>query len=68
MEVVTVSSKFQVVIPLRVRESLGVKPGERMQVVQYGDRIELIPQRPARALRGLLRGIDTDVPRDSDRT
>jgi hypothetical protein len=39
-----------------------------MQVVQYGDRIELIPQRPARALRGLLRGIDTDVPRDSDRT
>jgi AbrB family looped-hinge helix DNA binding protein len=68
MEVVTVSSKFQVVIPLRVRESLGVRPGERMQVVQYGDRIELIPQRPARALRGLLRGIDTDVPRDSDRT
>jgi hypothetical protein len=39
-----------------------------MQVVQYGDRIELIPQRPARALRGLLRGIDTDVPRDADRT
>jgi AbrB family looped-hinge helix DNA binding protein len=67
MEVVTVSSKFQVVIPQRVRESLGVKPGEKMQVVQYGDRIELIPQRPARALRGLLRGIDTDVPREGDR-
>jgi AbrB family looped-hinge helix DNA binding protein len=68
MEVVTVSSKFQVVIPQRVRESLGVKPGEKMQVVQYGDRIELIPQRPARALRGSLRGIDTDVPREGDRT
>ena len=68
MDVVTVSSKFQVVIPQRVRESLGVKPGEKMQVVQYGDRIELIPQRPARALRGLLRGIDTDVPREGDRT
>jgi AbrB family looped-hinge helix DNA binding protein len=67
MDVVTVSSKFQVVIPQRVRESLGVKPGEKMQVVQYGDRIELIPQRPARALRGFLRGIDTDVPREGDR-
>ena len=67
MEFVTVSSKFQVVIPLRVRESLGVRPGEKMQVVQYGDRIELIPQRPARALRGFLRGIDTRVPRDEDR-
>ncbi len=67
MEFVTVSSKFQVVIPRRVRESLKVKPGEKMQVVQYGDRIELIPQRPARALRGFLRGIDTGVPRDADR-
>lgn len=67
MESVTVSSKFQVVIPLRVRESMGVKPGEKLQVVQYGDRIELIPHRPARALRGFLRGIDTTVPRDGDR-
>ncbi len=67
MEFVTVSPKFQVVIPQRIRESMGVKPGEKMQVVQYGDRIELIPQRPARDLRGLLRGIDTNVPRDEDR-
>jgi AbrB family looped-hinge helix DNA binding protein len=67
MESVTVSPKFQVVIPQRVREALGLKPGEKMQVVQYGDRIELIPQRPARALRGSLRGIDTTVPRDEDR-
>lgn len=68
MDVVTVSSKFQVVIPRRVRERLGVKPGEKMQVVQYGDRIELIPQRPASGLRGFLRGIDTSVPREADRT
>lgn len=67
MEIVTVSPKFQVVIPQRVRESMGVKPGEKMQVVQYRDRIELIPQRSARDLRGLLRGIDTSVPRDEDR-
>ena len=67
MDFVTVSPKFQVVIPQRVRESLGVKPGEKMQVVQYGDRIELIPQRPARALRGFVRGMDTSVPREEDR-
>jgi AbrB family looped-hinge helix DNA binding protein len=67
MEFVTVSPKFQVVIPQRVRESMGVKPGEKMQVVQYRDRIELIPQRLARDLRGLLRGIDTGVPREDDR-
>jgi len=67
VDFVTVSPKFQVVIPQRVRESLGVKPGEKMQVVQYGDRIELIPQRPARALRGFLRGMDTSVPREEDR-
>lgn len=67
MEAVTVSPKFQVVIPQAVRESLGLTPGLKMQVVQYENRIEFIPQRPARALRGSLRGIDTRVPRDNDR-
>lgn len=67
MDCVTVSSKFHVLIPRRVRERLGVRPGEKMQVVLYADRIELIPQRPARVLRGFLRGIDTSVPRDKVR-
>ncbi|MDR3419338.1 MAG: AbrB/MazE/SpoVT family DNA-binding domain-containing protein [Nevskia sp.] len=68
MDSVTVSPKFQVVIPLAVREALRLKPGLKMQVVQYEDRIEFIPVRPAKKLRGSLRGIDTDVPRDADRT
>ena len=67
MDPVTVSPKFQVVIPLRIREALGLTPGVKMQVVQYEGRIEFIPVRPAKKLRGLLRGIDTSVPRDSDR-
>jgi looped-hinge helix DNA binding domain, AbrB family len=67
MAVVTVSPKFQVVIPLAVREAMGLAPGVKMQVVQYEGRIEFIPQRPARKLRGSLRGIDTTVPRDHDR-
>jgi AbrB family looped-hinge helix DNA binding protein len=64
---VTVSPKFQVVIPLAIREAMGIKPGQKVQAIQYGDRIELIPVRSIRKSRGMLKGIDTSVPRDSDR-
>lgn len=67
MDTVTVSPKFQVVIPKAVREGLGLAPGQKMQVVLYEDRIELVPVRPARRLRGFLKGIDTRVTRESDR-
>lgn len=68
MTTVTVSPKFQVVIPLAIRESLGIRPGQKIQAIEYRDRIELIPLRPIRKARGLLKGIDTSVPRDDDRT
>jgi AbrB family looped-hinge helix DNA binding protein len=64
---VTVSPKFQVVIPREVRDSLGLQPGEQLQVFRYGDRIELVPVRPIREMRGFLKGIDTTVERDPDR-
>lgn len=67
MPVVTVSPKFQVVIPRAIREALGLEPGQKMQALEYQDRVELIPVRPAKALRGILRGIDTSVPREPDR-
>ena len=67
METVTLSPKFQVVIPKRVREHLGLKPGQKLEVVLVGSRIELVAQQPAQALRGLLRGINTTVPRELDR-
>jgi AbrB family looped-hinge helix DNA binding protein len=67
MKAVTVSSKFQVVIPREVRESMELQPGTRMQVLQYGNRIELIPLKEPKTLRGFLSGIDTEVPRDEDR-
>lgn len=67
METIKISPKYQVVIPRKVRESLKLKPGTRLQVVQYEDRIEMIPLRTAKSLRGTLRGLDTAVPRDSDR-
>ncbi len=65
--IVTVSPKFQVVIPRDIRESLGLEPGQKLQVLQYENRIEFIPVRPMRSLRGFLKGIDTSVPRDRDR-
>lgn len=65
---VTVSPKYQVVIPLSVRNSLGIKPGQKVQVIQYGDRVELIPLKPARQTRGFLKGIDTTIQREPDRS
>lgn len=67
MQTTTVSPKFQVVIPLAVRKAMGLVAGVKLQVVQFEDRIELIPVRKAKSLRGALAGIDTSVPRDGDR-
>jgi len=67
METATISPRYQVVIPRAVREFLGVQPGQKVQVIPYEGRIELIPLRPAREMRGFLRGIDTSVPREADR-
>ena len=67
METVTLSPKFQVVIPKSIRERLGLAAGQRLQAIVYGDRIELIPVPPARQMRGFLKGIDTTVRREPDR-
>jgi AbrB family looped-hinge helix DNA binding protein len=67
MTTVTVSPKFQVVIPREVRESTGIKVGQKIRVIAIGDRIELVPVKPAKALRGFVPGIDTTVKRDKDR-
>ena len=68
METVTVSPKFQIVIPRRVRESLGIRPGQKIQVLLYENRMEFIPLRRMKEMRGFVRGIDTTVERDKDRT
>jgi AbrB family looped-hinge helix DNA binding protein len=67
VQIVTISPKFQVVIPKSIRERLGLSPGQKVQAVLYGDRIELIPLQPAKRMRGFLKGIDTSVPREPDR-
>lgn len=67
METVTVSPKFQIVIPRAIRDSLGIRPGQKVQVIRYGDRIELILLKQIPETRGFLKGIDTTVEREQDR-
>ena len=67
MPAVTVSPKYQVVIPKDVRESMGIYSGQKIQVLTYQNRIELIPIKPMKKMKGFLKGINTDVVRDEDR-
>lgn len=67
MHSVRVSPKFQVVIPKRIRESLHLEPGQRLQVIEYENRVELIPERDIRELKGFLKGIDATLVKEEDR-
>jgi AbrB family looped-hinge helix DNA binding protein len=66
MESVTVSPKFQIVIPRKVRHLLGVKAGQKMRVLAYDNKVVLIPVRPIQEARGTLKGIDSDVQREEE--
>ena len=68
MDTVTLSPKFQVVIPQAIREALQLTPGEKFRVMRYGDRVELIPVKKMKELRGFARGMNTTIRRERDRT
>ena len=67
MTEVTVSPKYQIVIPKEIRESMGIVSGQKVQIMSYQGRIEVIPLRSMQEMRGFLKGIDTSVARDEDR-
>ena len=67
MTAVTVSPKFQVVIPKDVREAMGITSGQKIQMLTFRNRIELIPIKPIEQMKGILNGIDTDIKREKDR-
>ena len=67
MTAVTVSPKYQIVIPKEIRVSMGIVSGQKVQVMSYQGRIELIPLKPMKEMRGFLKGIDTTVDREEDR-
>ncbi len=67
MTTVTVSPKYQVVIPKEIREELKLKPGQKLQIIQLGDRIEFLLLKDIKNARGFLKGINTDIEREGDR-
>jgi AbrB family looped-hinge helix DNA binding protein len=67
MDTLTISPKYQVVIPKDIREKLGLTPGQKVRAIVYEDRIELIPIRPIKKMRGFLKGINARVDRETDR-
>ncbi len=67
MTAVTVSPKYQIVIPKEIRESMGIVSGQKVQIMSYQGRIEIIPLKPMEEMKGFLKGIDTTVAREEDR-
>jgi AbrB family looped-hinge helix DNA binding protein len=67
MDTVIVSSEYQIVIPQEIRESMGIVSGQKIQMIAYRNRIELIPLKPIAQMRGFLKGIETEVVREGDR-
>jgi len=67
MNTVTVSPKFQVVIPHHIRELFPLAAGDKLRVIPYGDRIELIPVRPIKSMKGFLKEMDSTIVREEDR-
>jgi len=67
MSTVTVSPKYQVVIPQAIREALRITVGEKLRVMSYAGRLEFIPVRPVKTMRGFLRGMDSTLDREEDR-
>jgi AbrB family looped-hinge helix DNA binding protein len=67
LSTVTISSKYQVVIPKDVRERLRIRPGQKVEAFAIGGRIELVPVRPVAEMRGFLKGMDSNFERDPDR-
>jgi len=67
MKTITVSPKYQVVIPKEIRIGLKLKPGQKLQVIQAEDRVEYIILKDIKDARGFLKGINTDILREEDR-
>ncbi|GIK61096.1 MAG: AbrB/MazE/SpoVT family DNA-binding domain-containing protein [Ignavibacteriota bacterium] len=67
MTTVIISPKYQIVIPKIIRERLNLKPGQKLQIINVGDKIEFVPIQDIKQARGFLKGIDTNIKRESDR-
>jgi AbrB family looped-hinge helix DNA binding protein len=67
MKTVIISSKYQIVIPKEIRNTIGLQVGAKLEVLTYGSRIELVPIYPMKKLKGAFKGINTEIVREEDR-
>jgi AbrB family looped-hinge helix DNA binding protein len=67
MQIVKISPKYQVVIPKKIRNALQLRPGQKVQIIVYGNGIEIVPERKITEMRGFLKGINTKIDREGDR-
>lgn len=67
MTTVTISPKFQIVLPEAIRKLMNLKPGEKLIVLNYDNRIEYIPQKSIKDFKGSLKGISTKIDKEADR-
>ncbi len=66
MDTVTISSKFQMVIPRAIREKWNIKPGQKVRLIVYGNHLEVVPVRDIREARGFLKGMSSDIEREEE--
>lgn len=66
MDTVTISSKYQVVIPRAIREKWNVKPGQKVRFIIYGNRLEIVPVRDTKSARGFLKGMSSTIEREEE--
>jgi len=66
MDTVTISPKYQVVIPREIREKWNVKPGQKVRFIIYGNRLEIVPVRDIKEARGFLKGMSSNIEREEE--
>ncbi|MCX6055246.1 MAG: AbrB/MazE/SpoVT family DNA-binding domain-containing protein [Chloroflexi bacterium] len=66
MDTVTISSKFQMVIPRAIREKWNIKPGQKVRLIVFGNHLEVVPVREIREARGFLKGMSSDIEREEE--
>jgi len=66
MDTVTISSKYQMVIPRAIREKWNIKPGQKVRLIIIGNRLEVVPVRDIKEARGFLKGMGSDIEREED--
>jgi len=67
MNTVTLSKEYQLFFPEEIRKTIGLKAGTSYEVISYNNRIELVPINSIKKLKGIFKGIDTNIIRENDR-